>query len=438
MKQLFITLIFTISSIAIQAQSDTLKLSVEQAVETGLKHRFDLKADQYDVLVSQNQVTENKKQWLPEISGSGTLQYNTQQQKTIVPAGLLGNDEPMAVSLSTKYYSVYSLSLYQYILNPTLSIKTRLSKNELAQEKEKVQASKIEIKNQIKEAYLNMLLKNLQLKMAENDQNRYREYEELAEGRYQYGKMLENDYLRAKLDYENAKVTTQKLSQNYQLAVKYLKYTMNIEPETEIILTDSLSVLASSEVRLHEQINLGKRTEVKQLQLEQQNDRLKIKDARSNNLPTVSLFANYSQEFQNNRFHYLGNQSWNPFSYAGVKFSIPISAHFRGSNNIKKYQFRSEQTAMKLQQTKADISFEIEKAGTKLDNALKNMKITHKNYDLSCQIYTNQKQLYKLAGGNYDHLLDTEKSLNTAEQNYIQSVYDYLIAKLNYEKALGE
>lgn len=438
MKHLIITLIFVILTIVAQAQPDTLRLSVEQAVENGLKNRFDLKASQYNISVAQNQVTEDRKQWLPEISGSGNLTYNTQMEKTVVPAGVLGNDAPMAVSLSTKYNSVYSLSLNQFVFNPSLSVQTGLSKNELELEKEKTRASKIEIKNQIKEAYLNVLLKNLQVKMAENDQNRYREYKKLAEGGYSYGKMLENDYLRAKLDYENAKVTTQKLVQNYKLAVNYLKYTMNIKPETLIILTDSLSSLAGPEVRLQNQINIDNRTEMKQLQLEQQNDKLQIKNARRSKLPTVSIFANYSQEFQNNHLHYGGKQYWNPYSYIGVKLSVPVSAHFRKNNRIRKYHILSEQTVMQLQQTKTDISFEIEKAGIKLNNALRNMKITHKNYKLSGQIYENQKQQYQLGGVNYDHLLDTEKSLNTTEQNYIQAVYDYLIAKLNYEKALGE
>jgi len=438
MKQLIITLIFIIPTIVAQAQADTLKLSVNQAVETGLKNRFDLKANQYNISVAQNQITEDRKQWLPEISVSGNLTYNTQLQKTVVPAGVLGNEKPMSVSLSTKYNSVYSLSLNQFVFNPTLSVKTNLSKNKLELENEKVRASEIEIKNQIKEAYLNVLLKNLQLEIAENDQNRYREYENLAKGKYQYGKMLENDYLKAKLDYENTKVTTQKLLQNYQLAVNYLKYMMNIESKTEIVLTDSLSFLANCGSNFQKALTINNRTEIKQLQLEQQNDKLQIKNARKNNWPTVSLFANYSQEFQNNRLHYGEDQSWNPYSYVGVQLSIPISSHLRENNNIKKYQFRLEQTAMQVQQTKEDISFEIEKAGTNLDNALINMKITYKNYKLSGQIYDNQKQQYQLGGFDYDHLLDTEKSLNTAEQNYIQSVYDYLIAKLYYEKALGE
>lgn len=437
MKQLIITLIFIILTIAGQAQPDTLKLSVTQAVETGFQNRFDMKANQYNISVAQNQVTENKKQWLPEISGNGNLKYNAQLEKTVVPAGVLGNDAPMAVSLSTKYNSAYSLSLNQSVYNPTLSINTHLSKNELQQEKEKVRASKIEIKNQIKEAYLDVLLKNLQLKTARNDQNRYREYKELAEGEYRYGKMLENDYLRAKLDNENAKVTTEKLLQNYLLAVNYLKYTINIEPKTEIILTDSLTTLVDSQFRVQPSINIENRTEIKQLQLQQQNNRLQVQNARRINFPSVSVFANYSQEFQNDRFHYGENQSWNPFSYVGVKLIVPISDHFRNNNNRKKYQYLLAQTGMELQQTKTDIYFEIEKARTQLDNALKNMTSTHKNYDLSNKIYKNQKQQYQLGSFNYDHLLDTEKSLNTAEQNYIQSVYDYLIVKLDYEKVLG-
>jgi len=65
------------------------------------------------------------------------------------------------------------------------------------------------------------------------------------------------------------------------------------------------------------------------------------------------------------------------------------------------------------------------------------MQSTKANYDLSNIIYLNQKQQYDLGSLLYSNLLDTEKTLNTAEQNYIKAVYDYLMAKINYDKALG-
>jgi fructose-1-phosphate kinase PfkB-like protein len=54
--------------------------------------------------------------------------------------------------------------------------------------------------------------------------------------------LVENDYLKAKLDYENAKVETQKAKQNVQLALSNVKYQINIPNETELSLLTGMEV----------------------------------------------------------------------------------------------------------------------------------------------------------------------------------------------------
>ena len=48
-----------------------------------------------------------------------------------------------------------------------------------------------------------MLLKKLQSKITSDDEQRYKEYEQVAAGKVKLGTLIENDYLKAKLDYEN-------------------------------------------------------------------------------------------------------------------------------------------------------------------------------------------------------------------------------------------
>jgi outer membrane protein TolC len=65
------------------------------------------------------------------------------------------------------------------------------------------------------------------------------------------------------------------------------------------------------------------------------------------------------------------------------------------------------------------------------------MQTTKSNYDLSKRIYENQKQQHQLGSLQYTQLLETNRSLSIAEQNYIKAVYDYLLASINYQKAIG-
>ena len=103
----------------------------------------------------------------------------------------------------------------------------------------------------------------------------------------------------------------------------------------------------------------------------------------------------------------------------------------------QEYAFKVQQTNLHLQQKKADIIYEVQKTLASLNNAWHNMQTTQDNYELSKRIYENQKQQYVLGSFQYSNLLDTERSLSTAEQNYVKSVYEYLLAKLNHQKATG-
>jgi outer membrane protein TolC len=109
----------------------------------------------------------------------------------------------------------------------------------------------------------------------------------------------------------------------------------------------------------------------------------------------------------------------------------------KNRNNVTAYRVQAVQTNLQLEQKTADINYEIQQTQTDLNNAFQNWQTTKSNYDLSVIIYNNQKQQYALGAFQYDHLLDTEKSLATTEQNYIKAVYDFFLATLKYQKATG-
>jgi len=260
---------------------------------------------------------------------------------------------------------------------------------------------------------------------------------EVAEGKFKLGSLIENDYLKAKLDYENAKLETAKAKQSYNLAVDNIKYQLNVTIETQLELTDSLNSLFVASEQLATKGDASNRTEIKQLVLQQEANKLWTSKNRQNALPSLGFFANYSQQFTYTNFDYGLHQWWSPFNYMGLKLSVPITSNFKNYNSIQEYKFKSMQTDLALKQKTADINYEIQKASTELSNALKNMQTTKSNYELSQVIYLNQKQQYKIGSLLYSSLLDTDRTLSTTEQNYIKAVYDYLLATVNYQKALG-
>ena len=434
-----ITLILFVASVSVYAQqqpASNLALGVREAIDMGLKNRYDVQSKKYNLAIADNRISKSKKEWIPDISGSGNMRYSPQIQGTYIPAHFFGPNAEI-VALGAKSTAIFGLDLNQNIYRPGITTDVKIAKNGLALEQEKNKQDENTIREQIAFAYLNVLLRDLQNKIAGNDEQRYKEYAEVAEGKYKTGTLIENDFLKAKLDYENAKVETLKAKQNYDLALNNVKYQINVPVETQLVLSDTLNSPNLSFSDLPTKADANNRTEIKQLILQQENNKLQVNKNRQNALPSLAFFANYSQQFTYTNLDYGLKQWWTPFNYLGLRLSVPITTNFKNNNNIQEYRFRTMQTDLDLKQKTADINYEIQKTSTELSNALKNMQTTKSNYDLSKVIYANEKQQYNLGSLLYSNLLDTERSLSAAEQNYIKAVYDYLIANINYQKAIG-
>jgi len=433
MKNIFAVLALIITTPAFA--QNTLSISRQDAMNIALKNRYDIQATRYNTVLAANNQTRSRKEWLPDINASGNIHYNTQLQATLIPAGFGGLTEPEMLALGAKDVTILGLSLTQPVYRPGIGTDIKIAGNNIELQKEKTIASEIEIKSKVSRAYLNILLKQLQYSVAQKDENRYKEYYSLAEAKYNVGELLLNDYKHAQLDYNNAQVQTAIVLQNENIAYSDLKYELNIPQETNLILTDTLNAAQDT---LLDEGNAADRTEVKQLKLQFAANTLQLQKAKQYALPTVTLSANYSQQFLSDQFNYNDTKWWAPFSYAALTFSLPITGNIKNHNNIKEYKLRMEQTDLSLKQKIADVSNEISKAGTELTNARRNVATTKNNYDLSNTIYETQRKQYSIGDFKYSDLLETERSLSVAEQNYVTAAYNYLLAQINYQQAIGK
>ena len=438
MKKVIYILILSVFCGTITAQIDTIKLSLNQAIELGLNNRFDAKSGVLNIDMAKNKVVMSKKELLPDILANGKITYNGQVEPTIVSAGLLGFTESQKIALSMKNNTAFSLDLNYAVYKPGLYTDIKIASNNLDMEKEKNNKSNNDIKVEIAEAYDNVLLKYLQFEIARRNENRYKEYYNLASGKYSNGALLENDMQLAELDYKNAKANSEKQRQNYLLSIQNMKCRINVPLQSVIIFTDSLKSSFETNIGVNPTNNaIVNRSEIKQLRIQQLGYELQLKKAKQNYLPTLSLFANYTQFFQNEGFNYSDNFFWSPISYVGAKLSIPISGSFKNINQVKEFNLKLAQSNFEMKQKTTDVQYEMQEAATTLNNARQNLTVTNDNYLLSQKIYELKKQQYSLGSFLYEKLLDTEKSLSTTEQEYITGVYDFLIAKINYQKATG-
>lgn len=429
-KQIIIILALLLAFIKSEAQQ-TSKFSLNDAIEYAVKNRFDAQANQIDIALSENAIAKSKNEWLPQITANGELLYNTKLQTMVFDQGG-GNIQEFQTG--TKNQSTFSLDLSQTIYKPGLNSDVKINKVEKFLQKEKLKEKENNIKMTVAEAYLNLVLKEQQLNLSKENTARFKAYLDIAKDREHLGTILNTDLLKSQTDYENALITEKQSIHNYSLAVDALKYQLNLGKNTPLVLSDSLSVLLNNYPVQIWNIDVTERPELKQLYFAQKENDLRLKKTNTMWLPTLSFIGNYSTQFLSSNFDFSGS-FWFPYNYIGIKASFPVSDLLKRHTNSKEYRLKSTQIQLQYTQKQHELSYEVDKCKTELGNTFESIGATSKNLALSRELFKQQLSAFKLGTITYGALLDAETSVNTTEQNYIKSVYDYLIAFFNYKKA---
>ncbi|WP_374164059.1 TolC family protein [Arcticibacter sp. MXS-1] len=423
---------------AVSAHSQTLppkQLALVQAMQTAIQRRYDVKANKLDVDLASNKISKSRNEWLPTLKADGEVRYNAQLQTMILDGfGSSGGKE--RIEVGTTNFTTLSMDLSQNIFKPGLKADIDIAKAEKKAEQEKTAEKENTIRMQVAEAYLNVILKQQQLLLAKENTQRYREYLNVSSERKRLGTILETDLLKAQTDLENAKLTEKESAQNYELAMKALKYQMNVNDETPLALTDSLQSLMSTHQLSEYHANMEERPELKQLAFMKEANDLKVRKENYKWAPTLSLTGNYTTLYQAADFKYISSM-WTPYNYIGLKASLPITELFTRSVNKKEFRIKASQLDMQYQQKQQDLNYEVDKNQTELRNTTGNVQSAGNSLTLSRSMQQNQLNNYKLGTITYSSVLDAEATINTAEQNYVKAVYNYLLAYYNFEKLNG-
>ncbi|WP_164974159.1 TolC family protein [Filimonas effusa] len=436
MKQRIFILIGMLLAIASHSQTLPPKqLSLAQAMQTAIEKRYDIQANKLDVDIAVNKIGKAKNEWLPTIKADGEVRYNAQLQ-TMILDGFNNNGGKERIEVGTTNFTTLSMDLSQNIYKPGLKADIHIAEVEKKAEQEKATEKENTIRMQVAEAYLNVLLKQQQLLLIKENTQRYKEYLDVASERKRLGTILETDLLKAQTDLENAKLTEKESAQNYELSMNALRHQMNMKDDIPLALTDSLAILISTHQQAEYPTSMQERPELKQLVFLKEANDLKIKKESYKWTPTLSLTGNYTTLYQAADFKYTASL-WTPYNYIGVKASLPITELLRTNTNKKEFQLKASQLDMQYKQKQQDLNYEVSRNQTELWNAADNIQLAEKSLALSRTLHQNQLNNYKHGTVTYSSILDAAATINTAEQNYIKAVYNYLLAYYNFKKLSG-
>ena len=436
MKQ--IVIIFLLGSTFVYGQDNQAMLSLNDAIQKALVNRYDLKIQKTNTKITEKQLSEVGTRSLPQISSDLDVRYNSQLQTNILPGSIFGpNVSDRTVQFGTKYNTLWGFNLNQQLFNPVNLSDRKIANIQSEYQKQNEKLTEINIKQDVTEDYFTALLWKEKVDLSTENVKRAEEVYRVTQNQLSNAQATQYDVQRNLIDVENAKATDEQNKNNYKLSVNDLLYKISDDSIKNPVLTDKITDLIQAFSLIPKDNEEIKRTELAQEKIQLEIYKLNMKKQSLIYLPTLSVYGNYSLQYLNNDFTPFTSKNWYPFNYFGVKASIPIFDGGLKAKTRQEYELRSEASKFNYNKLNRDFKQEVQSTQTALNNALSDLTYQKKNLSLIEDLYKIDTERLKNGAIKQSDLTTTYYTLQQTQTNYLNSVYNYLVAVVRYKKAAG-
>lgn len=447
-----------------QAQTE-YRLTVKEAVDLALKNVADIKNLRIDSLKQEAQNKEIVGSALPQVSGSAQVAHYLTLPKVLFPSA--GRTDIYSVlsqegvrdgngatiqpkqeftvqefSFVQPWSVTAGVSLNQLLFQPDVFVGLIARKTSIEYAKENIKVQEDKTREQVQKAYYQVLIAEQQLEVLQQSLKRFEKLLSDQEQLYKNGFIEKLDIDKTTVSFNNTKSTETQLKNIIELGYAALKFSMSLNQNDKIVLTEKLSTQTVKENILDDgSFNYNNRGEVRLLNTVQKLQQLDVRRNKLGYAPTLAFFYQFQQQGQlNKNFSAFTGQNWFWFNsnLIGLSLNVPIFDGFQRKYKIQQAKYTLEKTNNTIENVKKAIDFEKNAAQINLRNAILNMDAQQKNLELAERVYNTTKKKYEQGVGSSFEVLQADTELQRAQGNYFDALYNAVIARINYFKAVGQ
>jgi len=249
------------------------------------------------------------------------------------------------------------------------------------------------------------------------------------------------DIDKSTVSLNNTKAIENQFKNGIATGYAVLKMTLGLSQGDTLVLKDILTGNQIKNGLLDESFSYEDRNEVKLLNKARQLQGYDIKRYQLSYFPTVAAFYGFQETGQRNSAATNANSKpwfWYDINQVGLSVNIPIFDGTQKKYKIKQAQLTLEKVENTLDNAKKGIDMEKTIAKNTLLNAIVNMDVQEENMQLAEKVYNTEKKKYEAGLGSSFAILQSDTDLQQAQSNYFKALFDAMVAKVSYFKALGK
>lgn len=397
---------------------------------------------------------------MPNIHASGSISYNPRISVMTFPNfiaqstyGVLmendvrkGNGDKITMptdigtivaGFGTKWMTTGSIDMTQILFDGQIFVGLMARKSSVRNAVLTAEITKEQIKANVYKIYYQLVVGNKQLTTLDANIANLQQLLHDTKLIYQNGFAEKLDIDKVQVQLSNLETQRLKGQNQIEAGVESLKFLMGMPMTDSLVLTEPLSDEEIKTGILSEEYHFEDRKEYQQLENLIELNKLNVKRYRLSKLPSLAFAANYSESGQFMNFNLFKGPYYSS-SYLALQLSVPIFSGLSKNAQIEGARISLRQTQNNLQQLKSSITNDIVQSRSNLKTAVYNMDTQEKNIKLAEQVYKATKLKYEQGVGSNLEISTAQADLITAQNNYYSSIYDAIIAKIDYLKAAGK
>jgi len=383
-----------------------------------------------DVKSAEYRVKEITGQGLPQIGGQATFQ---DYLKT--PVVIFGGNK---FSIYQKYTENFGLSLNQLLFDGTYLIGLKASKTYKQLSDRSYTRSRIEANVNVTKAYDQVLVSVEQIALLDANVKQLKQQLDQTVAENKQGFVEKIDVDRITVQYNNLVTNRENTIRMLSLNSELLKFQMGMPIQDSLVLKDKIEDLQinNADQLLSDTNFYRNRIEYNLSETNVTLNELSLKRSKAQLLPTLSFNASTLEEFQTNNYSQIYNTSY-PASYVGLTLNVPIFSGGQKSNQIKESNIALLKSQNDLYNLKNAINLQASQARITYMNGLQTLKSQKDNRVLAEEVLKVAKIKYQQGVGSSLEVTQAETDFETADNQYIQALYNVLISKVDLDQAYG-
>jgi len=433
---LFVFILATSANIYSQNQNkktaDTLSFNLQQAIDYALTNNPNYKNAVADVAYAQQQVKEVKAIGIPQAKINVQMQDAIQKQVFVFPV----NGIPTPIRIGNKYTTQAALNVTWLMLDGSYFLGLKAASEFTEMSKKLAYKSELDIRTDVSKTYFMALITLENIKLVGTSYNTINSLYTQTAALNKEGFAESLDVDRLKLQLNNITITQHKLNDQYQIVLALLKSKMGMNPEQAMKLTDDINLINDKyTVTDTSELKLSNRAEYQILQQQLLLNKYDVRRYQFGKYPSLAGAFTYQQSTFGETIDY---SKWYDNYFLALQLSIPVFGGFGNDAKIQKAKITQIKTENSISNVENLLTLEVFQAKQKYLRAEEYVIQQKENLALADKIVNITMIKYKEGVGSNLEVTTATQDQKNAQTNYLNALYDLIIAKIDYNTAMGQ